>query len=194
MIGLVKRVCRWCKEKGDMETMVSEKQGKQNKFYHQSCYEDYVADKEFKRVQVVLKQSLHDKVADIYKIPIDMLPKDYFSYIENIRNGEPAFKGHKPSTKYKEGYEYTIIEKTYDYCRKDIEYWNEAKDFDSIGTAIRYGLRIILDKINYVNRQEQRYGAEDSVTAKKANGFKENFESTYKKVDRETDISDFLDD
>ena len=177
-----------------METMVSEKQGKQNKFYHQSCYEDYVADKEFKRNQVVLKQSLHDKVADIYKIPIDMLPKDYFSYIENIRNGEPAFKGHKPSTKYKEGYEYTIIEKTYDYCRKDIEYWNEAKDFDSIGTAIRYGLRIILDKINYVNRQEQRYEAEDSVTAKKANGFKESFESTYKKADRETDISDFLDD
>lgn len=191
---MAKRVCRWCKEKADMETMVSEKQGKQNKFYHKTCYDDYVADREFKQGQVEMKQRLHEKVAEIYRIPIDMLPKDYFSYIENIRNGEPAFKGHKPSTKYKEGYEYTIIEKTYDYCRKDIEYWNEAKDFDSIGTAIRYGLRIILDKIHYVSRQEKRYNAEESVIAKKADGFKENFESTYKKVSRETDISDFLDD
>ena len=194
MIQLAKRVCRWCKQKSESSEMVSEKQGKQNKFYHKSCYDDYLKDKEFKQKQVSLKQKLHEKVAEIYEIPIDMLPKDYFSYIENIRNGEPAFKGHRPSTKYKQGYEYSIIEKTYDYCRKDIEYWNKAKDFDSIGTAIRYGLRIVLDKIHYVSRKESMYNAEESVTAKKAEGFKESFESTYKKSSRETDISDFLDD
>ena len=193
---MAQRVCRWCKNKGEMEDMIAEQSGKSNKYYHESCYvNEYLPDKEFKQEQMAKKDKLYDKVAEIYNIPKTELPKPYFVFIENLRNGEEVFKGQRRSEKYKEGYDYDIIEKTYDYCRNDIQYWNEAKDFDSVYTSLRYGLRIIIDKINYVNRQHERYNEEHSVAKKKTEkNTKPTFASTYRKTKYEKDISEFLDE
>lgn len=191
---MAQRVCRWCKNKGEMELMVAEQTGKSNKYYHESCYyNDYLPDKKFKAEQMEKKDKLYDKVAEIYLIPKTELPKPYFVFIENMRNGEQVFNGQRTSDKYKQGYDYDIIEKTYDYCRSDIEYWNKTKDFDSVYTSLRYGLRIIIDKINYVNRQHERYNANKDVSEKKIDMHIPEFESTYKKKKKVNDISNFLD-
>lgn len=193
---MAKRVCRWCKKKGESDFMVFEEVGKTKKYYCKSCYEnDYLPDKKYKEEQKQKKEKLYEKVAEIYEIPLTEIPKSYFVFVENLRNGEAVFNGQKRSEKYKQGYDYDIIEKAYDYCRKDIEYWNGAKDFDSISIALRYGLRIIIDKINYVERLEKRYKAEETVSSAKVEGYIEKFDSTYTKNKKhEKDISDFLDD
>ena len=190
------RVCRYCKGKSEMSEMTSIKEGKTNKFFHEKCLKEYQEEQIFKAEQKVKRESLFEKIAEIYGIPLTEFPKPCFVFLENIRNGEEVFKGQKPTTRYKQGYDYDIIEKTYDYCRKDIEYHNRAKDFDSVYIAMRYGLRIIVDKISFVQRQSDKLLRQEFLLQEKVESDKsiDEFVSNYKKTEYKNDISNFLDD
>ena len=190
------RVCKYCKEKSDILEMTFIEEGKSKKFFHNKCLKLYQTEQIFKAEQKIKRESLFEKIAEIYNIPLSEFPKPCFVFLENIRNGEEVFKGQKPTTRYKQGYDYNIIEKTYDYCKKDIEYHNRAKDFDSVYIAMRYGLRIIVDKISYVQRLTDKLARQESLMEVKAEvtDNSDTFVSNYKKTEHKNDISDFLDD
>ena len=61
---------------------------------------------------------------------------------------------------------------------------------------MRYGLRIIVDKISFVQRQSDKLLRQESLLQEKVESDKsvDEFVSNYKKTEYKNDISNFLDD
>ena len=177
-----------------MEEMEFEDVGKSGKYYHKSCFEEYAKDKEFQEKENAERKKMHEYIAEIYNIPIESFPRAIFPELENIRNGEEIFKGSKKTIKRKQGYSYNTIRMTYKYCRGQLEYWNEAKDFDSITIAMRYGMRIIMDKISYIDKKVKESEEVRAYSESKSDINKQSeFVSNFKKTESKRDISKFLD-
>ena len=190
--------CQWCGEKSDSDEMKFELYGarEQKKYYHKNCYNYYLKDKKFKEKERVEKDNLIEKIKKIYNVK--EVPRQVYPLIEALRNGQPVF-GNRQNTgkRYKEGYSYNLIEKTYDYCADTIEYWNSVKGFDSFMGAFKYGLSIVIDKIYFVEKKEEEKENKDILIEKHIKKAKETevlFETSYMKPKKINDISVFLDD
>ena len=141
-----KLICRWCGNKSEIEFMEKVTKGKTNKYYHkEECYEAYLKEEEFKVEEALKRDSLYQKVMDIYDVKA--LPTSYYMQIEDLRHGNRIFKNQKIGKRYREGYDYDLIEETYDESRSAIEWSLKNKAFVNLSNMLNYGLSIVINKI-----------------------------------------------
>jgi hypothetical protein len=176
---------------------ITESGNKVNKRYHKECYPKFIEQQKFLDKESEELDYLVEVIKDVHKIP-DVHQK-FYSFIQELRNGTVLI-GKKKKKKYKEGFSYTLIAKTYLFCRADIEYWKKNKDFnDSLLGELKYGWAIINDKINAVKKKEEKkvfQQAKKKAEEKEqhSNDIVSHQQTTveFKKKKRDDDISDFL--
>ena len=190
--------CQRCKVSDTVKAeMAVEYVGAKNtpKYYHKSCFEEHLKEKEFKEKERKELDKLVNVIKNIYGVK--KLPNPVYPLLQDLRNGTEFFG--KFDYKYKEGYTYDLIAETYEYCTDTIEYWNTRKNFGGFTHAFRYGLAIVCDKLSIVeqrrkDREKQRLMIEKQIENMK--GDDQIFESNFKKKtpSKNVDIMDFLDD
>lgn len=103
------------------------------------------------------KDSMYEKWAEVYSIDnYEDMNQRTFQMFANLRAGNPVFKGKSFDKRYRAGFSYPVIERTIIDCEDRIKYANGSKDFDSIGSAMYYGIKIIVDRIPSVSRIYER--------------------------------------
>lgn len=192
--------CQWCGEKGPRPEMHKVTQGKVNKYYHEKdCYEEFLAEEKFKEEEALKRDSLYKTVMDIYGTKA--LPNTYYMQIEGLRHGNRVFKKQNIGKRYREGYDYDLIEETYKESVDAIEWSMKNKPFQNLANALNYGLSIVINNIYGVEkRRESVKSREDmariSENVKEVNPEEmfDDFVPSYKKKERpENDILDILD-
>jgi len=168
--------------------------GKTNKYYHkEECYEAYLKEEEFKVEEALKRDSLYQKVMDIYDVKA--LPTSYYMQIEDLRHGNRIFKNQKIGKRYREGYDYDLIEETYDESRSAIEWSLKNKAFVNLSNMLNYGLSIVINKIYEVERKrdtvKKREHMEEITNNTKDPIVFDDFETSYKK--KKEDNEDFFD-
>lgn len=183
--------CRWCGEKAERESMIFEEKNNKKLYFHNECYPDYLKDKEFKEQERKEKDELVETIKRIYDV--QDLPRQVYPFLEDLRNGNPVFKGQQPGKRYKQGYKYSIIKETFEYCEDQIRYALQNKDFDGFMNAFKYGLAIVVDKIYKVDKMIESRNRQKAIES--TSTFVPEFEMAYnRKAKNENDISEFLDD
>lgn len=195
--------CRWCDvtdtPKDEMEFELVGNAKPVRKYYHKSCYQEFLKDKEFKEQEAKELDSLVETIEDIFGMRKQKLPKQAYPFLQKLRNGEQVFGKQTMGKRYKEGYKYSLIEETFKHCEDTINYWLGVKDFNGFMGAFKYSLSIVIDKIYHVEqRVEQQERAREMIDSHVENVINEDniFESNYKKTSKtqKDDILDFLDD
>ena len=181
-------------EKDELEfDLVGEKKPVK-KYYHKSCFQEHLKDKEFKAKESKELDELIEAIKDIYGVKV--VPNTIYPFLQDLRNGTKFFGKH--DYKYKEGYSYTLIKETFVYCEETIQFWNARKSFNGLSGALRYGLTIVCDKLSVVEQRMKRKEEQRMFIEKKLENIDETsheFESGYKKPKKnKNDITDFLDD
>lgn len=193
--------CRFCDVKDtDKENMVLEEHvtsggNVQRKYYHNKCYNKHLEKQEFINKEQAELDKLVETIMEIHQI--QSIPHQFYPIMQDLRNGT-LIVGRNKKKRYKQGYPYPLIEKTYLFCRESIEYWKKNKEFTGILNELMYCWTIINDKITVVKKREekksfQKAKKEAEVQQDKDNGnivSSDNVE--FKKRKREDDISDFL--
>lgn len=193
--------CKWCdvkdteKDEMEVESHTTSGGNTQRKYFHKACYHKYLVDKEFKEKEQTEMDKLVEVILDVHKI--NNLPQQFYPFIQDLRNGTVLFG--KKKKKYKEGYPYSLIAKTYLHCRESIEYWKKNKDFDSTMGELKYCWAIINDKINVVKKHQEKKEHQKAISLAKEKEEQNNKVVTqtqtrieFKKQKRDDDISDFL--
>lgn len=198
-----KLICQWCGEKSTKDKMVQVKVGvttKVNKYYHEEeCYQAYLEEEEFKEIEAVKRNSLYETIMKIYDVKV--LPNSFYMQIEGLRHGNRVFKRQNMGKRYREGYDYDLIEETYLYSKDAIEWSLDNKAFTNLANALNYGLSIIINNVynvelkrdsirdrEHMEKIAENVREEDNLSAN-------TFESSYKKSKGdEHDISFLLED
>lgn len=190
-VSNMKVKCRWCGEKTERELMVFEEKNNKKLYFHKECYSDYLKDKEFKEQERKEKDALVETIKRIYGV--QDLPRQVYPFLEDLRNGNPVFKGQQPGKRYKQGYKYSVIKEAFEYCENQIQYAIQNKDFDGFMNAFKYGLAIVIDKIYKVDKMIESRNRQKAIES--TSTFVPEFEMAYnRKAKNENDISEFLDD
>ena len=187
------RVWRYCKKKDDIEKLISIKDGSKNKkYYHDDCYEKQVREDEIRKIDIEERKELLNTITKIYNIKHIDIPKEMYSFLANIRNGNPVFGKTKNDIKHKQGYSYKVIDYTYRNYYKYIRDVRRKKNFNSISGELKYGLYIIMDKIYGVNKKYENYKKSKRLFEMKK--IQNDYTNNYKKnkKENENDISSFL--
>jgi hypothetical protein len=201
VLNQMKVKCRYCdikdteREEMKVEVHTTDGGNTQRKYYHIDCYPKYKVEKEFKEKEYEQLVKLVDTILEVHKIK--NIPNQFYPFIQDLRNGTVLFGKNKK--RYKDGYPYSLIAKTYEFCRESIEYWKKNKDFDSTMGELKYCWAIINDKINVVKKKEekksfQKAKSEAEQKEQQKNGTVNHHAKVveFKKKQREDDISDFL--
>lgn len=186
----------------DMEFDWTEAKKPVQKWFHKGeCWDAYVEERDFKRKEVKELDELRLVIQDIYGI--DPLPEQAYPFLQKLRNGEPVFRGGQVMGKrYKQGYSYPLIKKTYEFCSDTIQYYSRTKDFNGFVQEFIYGLRIIVDKIYTVEQREAQLAKQEEMIENHIEQlieqgtdnteYEDDFVSPYKKKKKKTDM-DFFD-
>ncbi|UUV47087.1 hypothetical protein [Bacillus phage vB_BanS-Thrax5] len=191
------RKCQRCKiEDTNVEDMEFEVVGEKRplkKFYHKHCFVEHTKEKEFKAEEAEKLDKLVETLKNIYGV--STLPPQAYPFLQKLRNGEPVYGKQDVSKRYKEGYDYLLIEETFDYCSETIEYYNSTKGFNGFMQAFKYALSIIIDKIYFVEQRVKDRKRAEIIAQKQMEQmeFEQEHVSNYKKPSRKNDISAFLD-
>ena len=103
--------------------------------------------------------------------------------------------------RYREGYDYDLIEETYEESRDAIEWSLQNKAFVNLGNALNYGLSIIINNIYGVEKRRERIESREHMEEIAENVKLENqgevvfdeFETTYKPKEKDDDFFDIFD-
>ena len=190
--------CQRCEVKDtDRKEMLFEIVGEKNKikkYYHEHCFQEHLKDKEFKKHEAGELDKLVEVIKQIYGIKT--VPNPVYPYLQDLRNGTKFFG--KNDYKYKQGYEYSLIAETFDYCSETIEDSLRRIPFNGTTNAIKYGLSIVCDKMKVVETRKAKQIEQEIVMKKQLENIdveEQKFETNYKKPSkRNNDITDFLDD
>lgn len=185
--------------KSEMEFELVGQKRPMRKYYHKSCYQDFLKDKEFKAQEKKELDSLVETIEDIFGLRKQGLTQQAYPLLQNLRNGEKVFGKQTIGKRYKEGYTYSLIEETFRHCEDTINYWLGVKNFDGFMGAFKYSLTIVIDKIYFVEQRAQEREAREAMIEKHIENVESTeevlFESNYKKKEsNDDDILDFLDD
>lgn len=200
-INVRKVKCQYCgitdTPKSQMEFELVGQAKPVKKYYHKHCYQDFLLDKEFKAKEQAEKDELTETIKKIFGVKD--VPRQAFPLLEALRNGEPVFGARQQIGKrYKQGYKYSLIKETFEYCSETINYWLEVKDFNGFMGAFKYALSIVIDKIYTVEQRVKEREKERLLIEKHLEQveFEDTmYETNYKKPTKNAnDITDFLDD
>lgn len=194
--------CQWCEitdtPKSEMEFELVGNKRPVRKYYHKHCYQDFLKDKEFKEQEQKELDSLVETIEDIFGLRKQKLPKQAYPFLQKLRNGEQVFGRQTMGKRYKQGYKYSLIEKTFIHCEDTIHESLARISPDGFMGAFKYSLAIVIDKIYFVEQREEERKAKQSMAEKHMENVEVSddlFESNYQKKDKnDDDILDFLDD
>ena len=177
--------CQWCNTK-DRDEKVKDKKG----YYHKKCFDEFLEYKKFKEKEKQDFALLLETICKIHRI--DLIPNQFYPFLQEIRNGSVLFGKVKKS--YKEGIEYNIIKQTYEYCQDNINWAKNNKEFKDTLQELKYGLAIIKNNINKIVQREKKKNEEQRRKIKTEN-IDELDESNIKYNNKKNkyDISDFID-
>lgn len=187
--------CQYCGEKDEKDDMTVvekfySKSVKRSYFHKEDCYKKFIEEKAFKEQE---KRELDELAETIMKVhDIDLIPKQFYPYIQDLRNGSVLFGNVKKS--YKNGFSYTLIKDTYNYCIPAIEWAKKNKQFDGTVQELKYCLAIVCDKIDQVksiNKRKEIQKHEEKRIEEQAQNLSLT-ETKYNKRDDDLDISDLL--
>jgi hypothetical protein len=198
--GKKTRKCQWCGIDDtlmeEMEFDWSNEKKPRQLFYHKGeCWDNYLEKKAFNEQEQKEKDELNDFLKKLYGV--DNIPTQAWVLLEKLRGGNPIFGKQQIGKRYKQGYKYSLIKETFDYCSETIEYYNRIKNFEGFMGAFRYALGIIIDKIYTVEQRAKEREKKEAMVKKHLESVEadeQTFESNYKKPSKNTDITDFLDD
>jgi hypothetical protein len=186
--------CQWCKVSDtSKEEMDIELVGKNQsaKYYHKVCYVPFLKEKEFKKKERVELDSLIEVIKEIYGVKV--IPNSAYPFLQDLRNGTKFFGKYDYS--YKQGYSYSIIAETYDYCSDTIQYYNGVKSFNGFMGAFRYGLAIVCDKLSIVEQRKKQRENSKVLIEKHIDQMEDDNEfATSYKPSNKSSITEFLDD
>lgn len=181
-------------EKDDLEFELVGEKRPVKKYYHKTCFEEHLKDKEFKAKEREELDKLIEVIKNIYGVKL--VPDSVYPYLQDLRNGNKFFG--KFDYKYKQGYTYDLIAETFEYCSDTIEYWNGRKSFNGFSGALKYGLAIVCDKLSVVEQRRQRKEEQRRLIEKHIENVdveSHEFETGYKKPSKnKNDITRFLED
>lgn len=145
-----------------MKKVTTGNKTKTNKYYHHNCYEYYLKEQEFKEQERLKLDELCETIKVIHNIEI--IPKQIFSDIQALRNGDVLYG--KVKKQYKNGLKYEAIKITYEYCAEQIRYWKNKKEFKNVQSELRYGLAIVRNSVedakrDYRERQKSKEGKQE---------------------------------
>lgn len=165
------------------------------KYYHaETCYPRHLKQQAFREKERQELDVLNDVIAKIFILKT--VPNSAFPLLQDLRNGNKFFG--KRNYKYKQGYSYLLIAKTFEYVSESIEKANRDKSFRGFDQAFRYALAIVCDKLMIVENMERNKEQQEKkmdVHLEKTGPVDEQFQTSYKpKKKSANDISDFLDD
>lgn len=191
--------CQYCgitdTSKNEMEFELVGKSKPIKKYFHKTCYQEYLKEKEFKEKEAKELEELKTTIENIFGIK--QLPNQAYPFLQKLRNGEQVFGNQNMGKRYKQGYTYPLIKETFEYCEDTIQYWLTIKDFDGFMNAFKYALSIVIDKIYFVEKRAKERENKNMLIEehiKQIEVSDEIFESNYKKKNDKDDILDFLDD
>lgn len=198
-----KLICQYCGSKDTRDEMVQVKFGittKVNKYYHKKdCHEAFLKEEEFKKEEAVKRDSLYETVMGIYDVRV--LPNSFYMQIEGLRHGNRVFKRQNMGKRYREGYDYDLIEESYLYSEDSIHWSLDNKAFTSMANALNYGLSIVINNIYNVElkrdtRRDREHMEKVAESVREEDDLLANvFETSYRKAEKdEHDISFLLDD
>lgn len=187
--------CGFCGIKSEKPLMI---QDVNKKYYHKSsCYDEFLAEKDFKRKEFEKKVKLSETIAEVYELDnIQMIPHQIYPYLEDLRNDSKMFG--RLGKSYKNGIKYEAIALTYLYCKDVIREVHRTKEFKNFLMELRYGLAVIKNNlVDCKNDFETKQRLKKSLEITKSFEFisievDEEVEIKYVKND-EDDISDLLD-
>lgn len=192
--------CNWCKEKYDKNLMKVEEKatGKLNKngtpkisrkYFHKSCHQDYLNDKEFKKNELEHLDNLYQYLLKLHHI--EVLDGRMIQKIQDLRNGTVNLNGKKIK-RYKDGIDYQMMLITYQQQEENINRSIKNMSFDKKWNEFSYCFGIMLRNINDVVIAE-KINRKHEQTISVVGDYQEiKFKDNYKKKKDEIDISSFL--
>ncbi len=202
--------CPVCKQ-SEVSSLLVQHEVYPKRWMHPECRDEAIEKKRINTIEQEEKDSMYVKFSEIYGIDnYEDISSRIYTMFSNLRAGNPVFKGRSFDKRYREGFSYPVIEKAIEYCEKEIKYSIETKNFTSTASAMFYGMKIIVDKIPFVQKQydkEQRIKEfneanrelekEKEIDIEKMNAFEKDALNKFKEANRkrkrnEKDISSFL--
>jgi hypothetical protein len=188
------QVCGHKKEEDLMEvvTIVSPTtQKKRNlRYCKDDCYDSYLKEREFKRIEREELDYLTDVILKVHGI--EVIPKQFFPHLQDIRNGSILFG--KIKRKQKKGYSYKVIAETYKHVEESIDWAKKTKTFNDTMSELKYGLAIVCNNLSLVRDKLIEHERQQKVIEiQQENMAKQNDITPKKSSNRKrTDITKFL--
>lgn len=160
--------CVLCGKSDSKDIMVkTEHSGR--RYLHEDCAEEFENFKKGELEETKSKDSMYKLWAEVYGIQnYQDISSRIYAMFTNLRQGNPVFRGKSFDRRYREGFTYDVIERTIEDCRDKIDYANSTKDFESLSSAMFYGIKIVVDRIPAINRKVQREKASREVEEARA--------------------------
>lgn len=186
--------CQVCNEKHERDEMVKEVIYNQNKYFHPSCHENWLKEKEFKQKENESWIELFEFVKAVHNF--QTLGTGIIEALQNLRHGTVKFRGTVVK-KYREGVPYDVILQAYKKSERQIGKIRESKggDFKSDHAEFMYCFSVVISKVNEVFRQQKTKESQKAITsaeievASRSNNEERKFRRTEK-----TELEDLLDD
>lgn len=186
------------KDNLSIETKVSDKGKKTNLYFHPECYEKHLKHQAFLDKDREKKDEFNEVVKKIYGVPENLqLPPSYWELIGDLREGTNRYE-RLWKKKYKQGIPFDVLKEAYLLAKGDIAWARLNKKFKTLEVELRYGLVIVLNKINDAYRKmksrEQQESMSKAMEEVQVEMMKEDREVVYKKQKDENDLSFLLGD
>lgn len=192
--------CQHCNEQGDKSQMKCEskdtgellKSGKPkliNKYYHLTCYDDYLQDKEFKQQELIELDYLYQYLLGVHNIK--SLDGRMMEKIQDLRNGTVKM-GNKKVNRYKNGVSYTLMLDSYKFSASNIDEAIKNMQFDKKWNEFAYCFAIMNSNIPNVEKAQKFTQERKEIEANRQVEVVEIKVDKKKKVKDDMDLSDFL--
>lgn len=180
-----------------VEVKVSESTGKKkNLYYHPECYPKHVKHQEFLLKEKQEKDELNEVVKKLYNVEYQ-LPPQYWELVSDLREGTNRYEKFWKK-RYKKGIPFSVLKEAYLMSKADIEWARLNKNFKTLQNELKYGLSIVLSKVNDAHRKikarEQQQKMATAIEQQQIEMMMDDRDVSYKKQSKEDDLSFLLGD
>ena len=155
--------CQHCNEQGDKSVMKCEstdtgqllKSGKPKllrKYYHLTCYDDFLKEKEFKQQELIELDHLYQYLLGVHDVK--SLDGRMMEKIQDLRNGTVKM-GNKKVVRYKNGVSYALMLDSYKFSASTIDEAIKNMQFDKKWNEFAYCFAIMNSNIPNVEKAQK---------------------------------------
>lgn len=196
------RKCPVCKKEGLEVELVPYPEKYKSRLLHKECRESLVQKDLAEKEERLKREHFWETFTKMLDIETKDIPNNIYEYGMNLRNGNSNNRGCSKyvDKRYRDGFEWDIIEMTLVESKDNIRYALDTKNFKSVTSLFRYLFAIISDKVVLINKREQYKKQEleriqkTTIDDEQMRAYEEEEQPKRKRKKQKTDISRFLDD